>query len=51
MKSTVIRRNSLVRPLAGAGIEIMTFAITEKIRNVRPLAGAGIEIFLSKERV
>ena len=33
-----------VRPLAGAGIEMITAVSTGILDNVRPLAGAGIEI-------
>ena len=34
-----------VRPLAGAGIEMLLANLAMENRNVRPLAGAGIEIF------
>ena len=34
----------VVRPLAGAGIEMAMETMNERIKAVRPLAGAGIEI-------
>ena len=38
------RRNNHVRPLAGAGIEILCVVYSVAFDFVRPLAGAGIEI-------
>ena len=38
-----------VRPLAGAGIEIVPCVVDRIEQDVRPLAGAGIEILTNKE--
>ena len=53
MKYAILKLDAVlldVRPLAGAGIEILTKCAQIVRRLVRPLAGAGIEITLFCQR-
>ena len=44
-------KKQLVRPLAGAGIEIWKYLPQRALPAVRPLAGAGIEIVTSGKTI